>query len=151
MRRRAIFSRVGSRGLGLAVVLLTLFVLGCENKRDSRLPHVDVYISISLTLPQFEPLNYPGNIILYPNAGYNNNGVYIVRVSEDSFAAFDVTCTDHWDKPTATRLEGGVARCPECKEEYYLLNYGFSLDKSKHLQQYKAELVPGTTLLVVRN
>lgn len=137
-----------------AIVLfaLTLWsIAGCEKKRDSQLPYAEVYISISLTLPQFEPLNYPGNVIVYPDAGYENNGVYIVRIGEDSFAAFDVTCTDHLEEPTATRLEGNVARCHKCKEEYYLLNYGFSLDRSKHLQQYKVEVIPGTGLLVVTN
>lgn len=130
---------------------IALIAMGCEKKQDSRLPHVDVHITISLSLPQFESLNYPGNVIVYPNAGYKNNGVYIVRISEDSLGAFDVTCTDHLDKPTATRLEGNVARCPECKEEYYLLNYGFSLNRSKHLQQYKVEAISGSTMLVVRN
>lgn len=136
----------------IALFALTLWsIASCEKKRDSQLPYVKIHISISLTLPQFEPLKYTGNVIVYPNTGYKNNGVYIVRIAEDGFAAFDVTCTDHLDEPTATRLDGNVARCPKCKEEYYLLNYGFSLDRAKHLQQYSVKVLPGTSIVTVQN
>lgn len=133
-------------------VVIGFVSLGCQEKRESLLPNVDVYITISLTLPQFESLNYPGNVYVYSDRGYLNNGVYVVRMSPNDFAAFDVTCTDHLDKVAATRLEGGVvAKCPECKEEYQLLNYGYNADESKHLQQYRVERLEGGNVIVVRN
>lgn len=132
------------------IVAVLAVLVGCKKQQESLLPDVNVYIDISLTLPEYQTLNFQGNVFLYRNEGYQNNGVYIVRISqEEEFAAYDVTCTDHLDKPTATLLEGAVAKCPECKTEYQLLNYGYSVDESRHLQSYKVEVIGGH--VIVRN
>lgn len=131
------------------IVAVLAVLVGCKKQQESLLPDVDVYINISLTLPEYQTLNFPGNVFQYRNEGYQNNGVYIVRISQEDFAAYDVTCTDHLDKPTATLLEGAVAKCPECKTEYQLLNYGYSVDESRHLQSYKVEVIGGH--VIVRN
>lgn len=135
------------------VLLLVLASISCccEEKRESLLPDTDVYIHISLTLPQFNSLNFVGNAVLVQGKGYKGNGVYVVRITEEDFAAYDATCVDHLDKPTATQLTGTRAKCPECKTEYELLNYGFSLDESQHLQSYRVEKVPNTPAITVRN
>lgn len=131
------------------IVAVLVALVGCKKQQESLLPDVNVYINISLTLPEYEMLNFPGNVFQYRNEGYQNNGVYIVRISQEDFAAYDVTCTDHLDKPTATLLEGAVAKCPECKTEYHLLNYGYSVDESRHLQAYRVEVIGGH--VIVRN
>lgn len=146
-----IFSKrsVSMRWSGIVIVAVLAVLVGCKKQQESLLPDVNVYINISLTLPEYEMLNYPGNVFQYRNEGYQDNGVYIVRISQEDFAAYDVTCTDHLDKPTATLLEGAVAKCPECKTEYQLLNYGYSVDESRHLQPYRVEVIGGH--VIVRN
>lgn len=138
-----IFSKrsVSMRWSGIVIVAVLAVLVGCKKQQESLLPDVNVYINISLTLPEYEMLNFPGNVFQYRNEGYQDNGVYIVRISQEDFAAYDVTCTDHLDKPTATLLEGAVAKCPECKTEYQLLNYGYSVDESRHLQPYRVEVI----------
>lgn len=131
------------------IVAVLAVLVGCKKQQESLLPDVNVYIDISLTLPEYQTLNFQGNVFQYRNEGYQNNGVYIVRISQEDFAAYDVTCTDHLDKPTATLLDGVVAKCPECKTEYQLLNYGYSEDESRHLQSYKVEVIGGH--VIVRN
>ena len=137
------------RWRGIVIVAVLAVLVGCKKQQESLLPDVNVYINISLTLPEYEMLNFPGNVFQYRNEGYQDNGVYIVRISQEDFAAYDVTCTDHLDRPTATILEGTVAKCPECKIEYQLLNYGYSEDESRHLQSYKVEVIGGH--VIVRN
>lgn len=146
-----IFSKrsVSMRWSGIVIVAVLAVLVGCKKQQESLLPDVNVYINISLTLPEYEMLNFPGNVFQYRNEGYQDNGVYIVRISQEDFAAYDVTCTDHLDKPTATLLEGAVAKCPECKTEYQLLNYGYSVDESRHLQPYRVEVIG--ELVIVRN
>jgi len=117
------------------IILLTL-MYSCKKDQNQIIPYVKVQITANLDLPQFSDLNFVGNAVLYPNVGYNNNGVIIYRNSTDEFTAYDATCPQHIDTKTAIKLTGGgEATCPYCKTVYYLSAYG-TPSKGYSLKQY---------------
>jgi hypothetical protein len=124
--------------------LFQLFILsglmfGCVNDQQQIVPNVNVDIYINLDLPQFSFLGSINNAKIYPNAGYNRNGVIIYRNSTDEFSAYDATCPQHIETKTAIKLDdnggGGQATCPHCKTIYYFYNYG-SASKGYPLKRY---------------
>lgn len=103
-------------------------MFGCINDQQQIVPNVNVDVYINLDLPQFSFLGSINNAIIYPNAGYNRNGVIIYRNSTDEFSAYDATCPQHIETKTAVKLDdngaGGQATCPHCKTIYYFYDYG---------------------------
>jgi hypothetical protein len=106
--------------------------------QDQIVPNVRVDIYFNTEWPQFNKLTSPGNAVLVPNYGYNNNGVIIFRNSMDEFTAYDATCTQHIETKTAIVLDdhgsGGQATCPHCKTVYNFYSYGTS--SGNPLKQY---------------
>jgi hypothetical protein len=119
--------------------ILSGLIFGCSNDQTQIVPYVNVQIYINLDLPQFTKLTSVGNAYLYPNVGYNGNGVIIYRNSFDEFTAYDATCPQHIETKTAIKLDdngsGGQATCPHCNTIYYFYNYGSS-SKGYGLRQY---------------
>lgn len=111
-------------------------MFSCLKTQDQIVPYVRVYIDFSPSLPQFYMLTTDGNAYIYPNAGYNQNGVIIYRNSMDEFTAYDATCPQHIDTKTAVVLDGGgQATCPKCGTIYYFALYG-SASSGHPLRQY---------------
>ena len=115
-------------------------MFGCTDDVDQVVPYVKVQINVDLYLPEFSSLNYSGNAIISPDAGYNGNGVIIFRLGDD-FYAFDATCPQHIETKTAITLQNGnsgsdgQATCPYCKVTYSLYSYG-TASKGYPLKQY---------------
>lgn len=90
------------------------------------------------------------NAIIYPNVGYNRNGVIVYRNSFEEFSAFDATCPQHIETITAIILDdngsGGQATCPNCHTAYSFYNYG-SASKGYPLKRYNVNKT-GNTLYV---
>lgn len=126
--------------LGLFLVLP--LVMSCkENEQNQIVPYTPVNLSLELSLPQFQVLQSPGSAIIFANAGYRGHGVIVYRLIDD-FYAYDATCPQHIETPTAIELDGvsaGTATCPHCHTTYLLMT-GFSQDgKAQHpLQHYRA-------------
>lgn len=130
-------------------VLLTL-TFSCKDEQQQVVPNVYVNFSVNLELPQFIKLNSITNAVIYPNAGYDHNGVVIYRNSIDEFYAFDATCPQHIDVSTAIKLDdngsGGQATCPHCKTVYYFYEYG-AASKGYPLKRYSV-IKSGNTLFI---
>ena len=127
-----------------------VLMLGCSDDQSQIVPYVNVQIYINLDLPQFTMLSSVNNAYLYPNAGFNRNGVIVYRNSFDEFTAFDATCPQHIETKTAVILDdrgsGGQATCPHCQTVYYLFSYG-SASKVYPLKRYNVNKT-GSTLYV---
>ena len=126
---------------------------GCSDKDEQIVPYVKVNITVNLQLPQFIALSSVNNAIIYPNEGYNGNGVIVYRNSLDEFTAYDATCPRHIDtNPTATVLDdngsAGTATCPECNTVYYFFNYAYP-SKGYPLRRYS--LTRSGNMLYINN
>jgi hypothetical protein len=132
--------------------VLSALMFGCSDEYEQVVPSVSVRINVNLDLPRFSSLNFSGNAIIYPNAGYNSNGVIIYCLG-DVLYAYDATCPQHIDTKTAVTLDAGdsgsdgQATCPSCDAIYYLSNYGYSSDGS-HLQSYTVDVTGSRTFYV---
>lgn len=122
------------------LIILSGLLFGCSDSQNQIIPYVNVTIEVNLQLPSFNPLNSVNNAVLYPNEGYNHNGVIIYRNSTDEFTAYDATCPKHIETKTAVVLDdngsAGSATCPVCHTVYYFFNYGYP-PKGYPLKQYK--------------
>lgn len=134
------------------LAILSFAIISCSDDQEQVVPSVRVEFSVNLTLPQFSGLNTVNNAIIYPNVGYDHNGVIVYRNSLDEFTAFDATCPQHIDNSTAVKLDdngsGGQATCPYCKTVYYLYSYGAS-SKGYPLRRYNVTNSGG--LLYINN
>lgn len=125
----------------LHILILSWTVFGCSKDQNQIIPYAKVNFAADLYLPQFNALNSVNNAVLYPNVGYNRNGVIIYRNSIDEFTAYDATCPKHLDtKITAVVLDdggnAGSATCPECKTVYYFFNYAYPQKGGYPLKRY---------------
>ena len=116
------------------------------------MPYARVNITINLQLPQFIALSSVNNAIIYPNEGYNHNGVIVYRNSLDEFTAYDATCPKHIETKTAVILDGGAgsgqAKCPYCSTVYYFFNYAYP-SKGYPLRRYS--LTKSGNMLYINN
>lgn len=146
----------------LLILLLLLFV-NCKEDGCDVVPEVKVLIEARLLNPPFDELRAIGNSIEVPasysvyNHGYNNNGVFVYRASDDEFYAFDRTCTLGHTPSVAVSLAVGEtvrATCPECGSEYILSSGGIPTDDSQSkcaLKQYQVVFYTNSEELRVYN
>jgi hypothetical protein len=130
------------------ILFLTICVLFCaacgKEETDSPLPFVTVDVMFNLNVP---PYNislqlWPSTIKMPQRAGYNGNGLILVRQSEDYFQAYDATCTRNiGHHVTALKLDDFdfIAKCPHpgCGAQYNLLSGGYETDGQFRLQEYR--------------
>lgn len=113
----------------ILLVFLVPFMFSCVEEAPRIVPDVYVNFSINIDLPLYSNLQADNNAIIIKNQGYNRSGVIIFR-SFDEFSAFDATCPQHIEKPTAIILDDngtiGTATCPVCKAVYSFFDYGQS-------------------------
>lgn len=128
------------------VFIISSIFSSCAEEEPKIIPDVYVRFSINLSLPQFNSLTVQGNSIIYPNEGYDNNGVIIFRYTQDDFLAFDATCPQHITRSTAILLNDeetlGTAICPHCETTYSFFNFG-QANKGYPLKRYQAILSGG--------
>lgn len=77
----------------ILIIILGIFILldSCGKQAvQSNVPDVPFDVSLNLTLPIYDPLNFVLGGIVYFNAG--SKGLAILRVSNDEFAVFDRHC-----------------------------------------------------------
>lgn len=136
----------------IVLIILSFVLFGCSKDDEQIVPYVKVNISVNLDLPQFTALSSVNNAVIYPNEGYNHNGVIIYRNSLDEFTAFDATCPKHIETKTAVVLDGGAgsgqAKCPNCSTVYYFFNYAYP-SKGNPLRRYS--LTKSGNMLYINN
>lgn len=121
----------------LLISLAALVLTSC-NKKNDVIPDVTVDFSLSLTDPQFTPLNVIGGAVLIDGRtnnyghyadGYAGNGIIVTR-GVDEFFAYDRTCPyEYAVSGTSVKVNldpSGFAKavCPKCGTAYELISFG---------------------------
>lgn len=111
---------------------LLLFLCGCENKNQTHIPDVPVFLRLSLTIqyPTFRHTVNDTLVFVQPRIGYEwqdrlgFGGVLVVIGIGDrgtNYFAYDLSCP--YEAKSTVRVypdADGVARCRACGSEFYL-------------------------------
>ncbi|PQB05802.1 hypothetical protein [Aureitalea marina] len=137
----------------ILILCLSVLILGACNSDDSgnnnngnnpNLSDPFIDISLDLNLPEFNPLNFPGETVIVNGQGIR--GVVVFNLNNSTYLAFDLT--DPNIRPnncSRMTLEGIIATCPcpDVDNSYNLGLFGQHItDPNKFpMQQYRAERV----------
>ena len=114
---------------------------GTINNNNPFLTQPIVNISLSLNLPEYNPLRFPGNSVLINNRGLK--GIVVYNVNNNLYTAFDLTDPNHIPN-SCSRMDvvGVVATCP-CPSEngsnkYDIVTGQHQSDENAYpMQQYR--------------
>lgn len=137
------------------LILLLLCILSACSKNDRvdgcnfLADNAIVDASINLNLPQFSPLQFTGNSVYIANEGVA--GVYISKVNNNSYRAFDAADPAH--APTDCSMlvnTNGIAKCGCSDGNQYSLLTGQAVnsDVTCLLKEYRVESNGNNTLLI---
>ena len=95
---------------------LILIILGCSSDDDIRqnpfLPHLNFSVNFDLTLPEYNPLNFPGN--KYVTRNYGINGIVVYNFNNDQYMAFELTDPNHAPQPCSSLVVSGTEASCSC-------------------------------------
>ncbi len=144
------------------IIGIASFLFSCEENSDvgCRLPYVRVNFSVDvLNTPELQtPLNpkYIGSST-GKKVGYKGHGIYVIRISNTEFRAFDASCTyrdtniPHSEIKPHLELadkQKVVVICPECKSKYSLIDGSVQSGNSRcPLTEYRTRF-SGNTLWI---
>ncbi|MCF6307161.1 MAG: hypothetical protein L3J09_04315 [Flavobacteriaceae bacterium] len=131
----------------LVVLLLSITLFSCNKSDDNNnntnnpfLTTPPVNLSLNLSLPEYNPLRFPGNSVIISNQGIK--GIVVYSVNENFYTAFDLTDPNHVPN-TCSRMDiiGIEASCDCGDDNIYDIITGQNLnDQSLYpMQQYRAE------------
>ena len=136
----------------ILILGLSLLILGACGSDDSgnnngnnpNLSDPFIDISLDLNLPEYNPLNFPGETVIVNGQGIR--GVVVFNLNNTTYLAFDLADPNH--PPTncsRMQLEGIIATCP-CTDDNNSYNLGlFGQHESEPnkfgMQQYRAERI----------
>ena len=120
--------------------------VSCDKIQDSQVPYVHVDFTINLI--NTNELTIPGNSVFFPIAGYS--GVIVYCELEDSYYAYDATCTYEISQTCKIENEGVLGTCSCCGSEFFLLGgaYPASGPAAAPLKQYNVSRLNDFTLRV---
>lgn len=139
---------------------LTLFSCSENTKMLSPIPYVRVNFSLNiLNIPELQiPLSakYIANTT-GKKVGYKGHGIYIIKINDTEFRAFDASCTYSYqntsDAELSTHLEMGKKQkilvfCPKCKSKFSLVDGSVQSGVARFpLKEYRTRF-SGNTLRV---
>ena len=131
--------------------LIVFFMLGCgsddggnNNGNNPNLTNPVIDINLDLNLPEYNPLNFPGETVIVPGQGIR--GVVIYNLNNTTYLAFDLADPNHPPKECSRMtLEGIIATCP-CTDDNNSYSLGLfgqhETDQNLFaMQQYQARRV----------
>jgi len=130
-------------------LLLLLLSSSCDKVQDSQVPNVP--FSFTINLDVVNQLRIPGNSMFFPGAGYG--GVIVYCELENSYYAYDATCTHEISQTCKVKNEGVLGTCSCCKSEFILIGGAFpsSGPAAAPLRQYNVSIVNSSLLRVYNN
>ncbi|MEX0275252.1 MAG: hypothetical protein AB3N16_12830 [Flavobacteriaceae bacterium] len=112
--------------LKMAICMLFLF-LACSKQSTERNPYLNEIgfrFDINLNLPLYSPLTTLGNAVYINNAAAGIRGVFVIKVSQDQYRAFEASCPNHAPNECSTMgLNGQQVTC-SCEDYTYSLFNG---------------------------
>lgn len=136
----------------LLLSLISVFLGSCgsddsNNNNNGNNPNLSdpfVDISLDLNLPEYNPLNFPGETVIVNGQGIR--GVVIFNLNNSTYLAFDLADPNHPpNNCSRMSMEGIIATCP-CTDDNNSYNIGLfgqhETEPNKFaMQQYRAERV----------
>ena len=104
------------------LMLLTIVILGCDNDYD--FPNVNVYITIPITMPQYN--NIYDNVWGYEYLDGGLGGVIVVQ-GLDGFLAYDRACTFEASSEcivSGQNTNDPILSCKNCCESKFIITDG---------------------------
>ena len=105
----------------IIIFLFATLLLACSSNDDNNnnnnpfLTPPPVNLNLNLSLPEYNPLNFPGNSVVISNQGIK--GIVVYNVNNSLYTAFDLSDPNHLPN-SCSRMEvdGIVATC-QCEDE----------------------------------
>jgi hypothetical protein len=128
----------------ILVFIVLLTTTSCsknDDKRDDNPYLIDplVSLNLSLSLPEYNALNFPGNSVIINQQGIK--GIIIYNVNNDLYTAFDLSDPNHQPNSCSRMtIEVPLATCP-CgdQNEYNIISGEHTSNNSLYpMQQYRA-------------
>ena len=123
----------------LFYLIIIPLLFSCENNSTERnpfLPESDFRFDLNLNLPLYNDLNNIGNPVYVDNAAVGVRGAFVMRVSSDSFFAFEASCPNHAPNSCSTMtISGQNVRC-SCADFEYSLFTGQHLNRPDDGNRY---------------
>ena len=130
-------------------LFLILMSVSCDEIQDSQVPNVPFSFTVNLNIAN--ELTIPGNSVFFPMVGYG--GVIVYCELEDSYYAYDATCTYEVNQTCKVENEGVLGTCTCCGSEFFLIGgaYPASGPAAAPLKLYNVSKVNSYTLRVYNN
>ncbi len=138
------------------IYFLTIFLLftTCNNDREEIIPNVSFYVSIYLNDPLYSESPF---IVIKDVAGNRAgiNGVVVYRLTNETYYAFDLMCTNEKRPNCLVKIKDGVTcECSCCESQFLIATpYGDVIDGPAPwpLKAYKTSVTGGGTILNIWN
>ena len=119
----------GPKIIRITLLSIISMILFCNCKKDNNeiIPDTAIYIDpLYINDAEFQSLftNVYGTLVK-ENIGYKGNGVLIINLGNNEFAAYDCTCTNEVKKDCFVRPDEEniiLAKCVCCNSKFELLN-----------------------------
>ena len=131
----------------LVVLLLSIMLFSCnksdDNNNNTNNPFLNVppvNLSLNLSLPEYNPLKFPGNSVIITSQGIK--GIVVYSVNESFYTAFDLTDPNHAPNACSKMNITGIEASCECGDDniYDILTGQHLNDQSLYpMLQYRAE------------
>ncbi len=127
----------------LLALLLVIFV-SCSNNDDVRNDNPNlidplVDLTLNLSLPQYQSLNFPGGSVIINTQGIK--GIVVYNVNNDLYTAFELSDPNHTPSSCSRmEVEAPIATCPcsNDENEYNIIKGEHQTDPSLFpMQQYR--------------
>ncbi len=130
-------------------LILMIMSVSCDKIQDSQVPNVPFSFTVDLNIAN--ELRIPGNSVFFPGIGYG--GVIVYCELEDSYYAYDATCTYEISQTCKVENEGVLGTCSCCGSEFFLTGsaYPASGPAAAPLRLYNVSRVNSFTLRVYNN
>ncbi|OQD44482.1 hypothetical protein BUL40_02730 [Croceivirga radicis] len=109
-------------------LIFLILLLACSKDATNRNPYLletNFRFELNLNLPLYTNLNTIGNPVYVGNNGVGIRGAYVMKVSPDSYLAFEASCPNHTPNECSTMVANGQNVVCPCDDLEYSLFNGF--------------------------
>ncbi len=123
----------------VSCLIFMLLLLSCESDGTNRnpfLPEANFRFELNLNLPLYNNLSNIGNPVYVGNTGVGTRGAFVMRISSDTFFAFEASCPNHAPNNCSTMsIDGQEVECG-CEGFRYSLFTGQHLNRPEDGARY---------------
>ncbi|WP_130733450.1 hypothetical protein [Flavobacterium sp. J27] len=136
-------------------IYLFLFVLllSCNkddsiNNNNPYLPNYPVDITINLSLPQYNNLQFVSNSVYINSGAAGVRGVIVFNAGSNNYVAYDAACPNQPLSSCSTMTIEGIKAICACDDAEYSFFSGQAPGKQYAMKRYRVQQVNSTTLRV---